>query len=123
MIFSPYKVLAIGIVSAALGFAGGWTTNDWRRDAGALKEERADNKAVLGQIDRAAEKGAAFEAKAEKIRVQTRTIYQEVERVVEKPIYRDVCLDDDGLRLLRAANSGKPLPTSEPVREVPGAAR
>ena len=39
--------------------------------------------------------------------------------MVEKPVYRDVCFDDDGLRLIGAAISGHSA-ASEPAPAVPG---
>lgn len=111
-----WVALAIG----AAGFGAGWLTNDWRRDSQALKVERADNVAAIRQIDNEADKGRAFENKAGKIQVRYRTVVQEVDRVVEKPVYRNICIDDDGMRLLRAANADEPVPAGEPLPAVPG---
>lgn len=42
------------------------------------------------------------EQKAEREQKE-RIRYVEVKKVVEKPIYRNVCLDDDGLRIINSA--------------------
>lgn len=64
------------------------------------------------QADAAAASHEAFKA-GELARVQV--ITREVERVVEKPVYRNVCLDADGLRLVgqaigAAGHPGEPAP-------------
>lgn len=107
---------------AGISFGGGWTANDWRRDSQQLSAERADNKAAIGRIDREAEKGKSFEKDKVRIVKQMVPVLKEVERVVTKVEYRDVCLDDDGMRALRAAIRGTEVPAGEPVRAVPGPA-
>jgi hypothetical protein len=52
------------------------------------------------------------EADKDKLRTEFLTITQTVEKIVEKPVYRDMCLDDcDGLRALSPCrNSGNRSP-------------
>lgn len=61
---------------------------------------------------RATQAAAELEDARSQAAVKYRTITKEVQRVVEKPVYRDVCLDSDGLRLandaLRKALPPKP---------------
>ncbi len=63
----------------------------------------------------------ALEQDREKARTVYRTITKEVDRVVEKPVYRDACFDPDGVRLANAALAGALLPAREPDRRVPPA--
>jgi len=49
----------------------------------------------------------------------TRTITKEVIREVEKPVYRECVIPDDGVRLLNDARKGTSS-TSEPAAAVPG---
>jgi hypothetical protein len=67
--------------------------------------------------------GSAFEADRVRIETRTRVIRQEVQHVVERPVYRDCRLDPDGLRLVNAALGGSPaaIPASQPPEPVPGA--
>ena len=70
--------------------------------------------------ERQADHGAAgHEADRARIRTEFITITKEAERVVEKPVYRNICLDDDGLRLLARAIDGQPS-TGESATTVPG---
>lgn len=69
------------------------------------------------------EAAAAAQAEANKVsqtyeetkqaeRVRTETIIKEVEKIVERPVYRNVCLDVDGLSAINQGITGKL--TSEP---------
>lgn len=64
------------------------------------------------------EAAAAAQAEANKVsqsyeetkqaeRVRTETIIKEVEKIVERPIYRNVCLDDLGLSAINQGITGK----------------
>ena len=58
--------------------------------------------------ERTADAGSAgHEMDRTRIRKEFMTITREAQRVVEKPVYRNVCLDDDGLRLLERAINGE----------------
>lgn len=112
---NPYLLAAC----LAAGFGAGWQVQAWRWGSAdaerlAAQVQQAQQQAV--QVDVAA---SSNEATKERIRVQFQTIYRDVDRVVEKPVYRDVCLDDDGMRVLRSAIGGAD-PASEPAPAVPG---
>lgn len=49
-----------------------------------------------------------------------RTITRRVEKVVERDVYRNVCLDDDGVRLVNSALAGRADP-GQPAAAVPAA--
>lgn len=110
-----YGLLALAVLGALGGIYGaGYRSgsnsvmNEWQT---ASREQR-DREAKAGQ--KAAEKKEAGDAKA---KVVYRKITQEVERVVEKPVYRNVCLDDSGLSVARAAIRGE-IP-DKPVVDQP----
>jgi hypothetical protein len=50
-----------------------------------------------------------YEQTKETERVKTETITRTVQKIVERPIYINTCLDDDGVRLINEASN-----TSEP---------
>ena len=114
-----YTHLAAALLALALGFGTAWKTQEWRH--GAKEAERLEQVAESKRINERAADGAAtgHEKDKAKAKVQYRTIYQEVERVVQKPIYRNVCLDDDGVRLISNAIGAKPA-ASEPASSVSG---
>jgi hypothetical protein len=110
-----YTHAAVALLAAALGFAGAWQVQDWRQAANAA--EQAEQARELGvqrahQADAAAASHERFKADQA---VQVQVITREVEHVVERPVYRNVCLDADGLRLIgqaigSAADPGQPAP-------------
>lgn len=110
-------VLALGIFAAG-GAAGiKWHAGiDAQR---ALANHEAMTKAAQNRLERIDQAAVGHEADKAQIRTQIKTIVQEVERVIEKPVYRDtVCFDDDGLRLIRAA-LGPAAAAGEPAPAVP----
>lgn len=110
-----YTHAAAALVAAVLAFSGAWKIQDWRhgaQEAARLEQEREAQVLRARSVDTAA---ASHEANREQLATEFKVITREVERVVEKPIYRNVCLDDDGLRVIgkaigAAGNPGQPAP-------------
>jgi hypothetical protein len=116
-----YGLLALAVLGALGGIYGaGYRSgsnsvmNEWQT---ASREQR-DREAKAGQ--KAAEKKETGDQKA---KVIYRKITQEVERVVEKPVYRNVCLDPDGLRIARDAIRGQVSDPPKPDESVRPPAR
>ena len=103
----------------AAGFGAGWQVQAWRYTAAQvdqLAEQVQASQQAASQADAAA---SGHEATKERIRVEFQTVYRDVERVVEKPVYLRECLDADGLSALAHAIAG-PRAASEPGAAVPG---
>ena len=83
-----------------------------------LATHEAQAKATAKKLDRGDKAAVGHEADKSQIRTEFVTITQEVERVVEKPVYRNMCFDDDGLRLLGNAIAGRPA-ASQPAPALP----
>lgn len=114
-----YAYVATAIAALLIGFGGGWKTQAWRHDAAELERTRVESRDRLKKIERGDEAAVAheqFKAK-EEIRYVYRT--QMVDRIVERPVYRNQCFDDDGLRLLNDAIAGRDAP-GQPASTVPG---
>lgn len=114
---------AIQLVIALAIFAGGMASGI-KYHAGVtaqryLKAHESAARATAQKLDRIDVAAVGHETDKAKIRTEFRTITQEVERVVEKPVYRNICFDDDGLRLIAAA-TGRSEGASEPAPAVPG---
>lgn len=111
----PALLLAAVLAGLALGSAGAWQVQAWRwraADAERLEQEREARRSQERVADQAAQ---AHERERAALRVQQQVITREVERVVESPVYRNECLDADGLRLVAqaagaAADPGQPAP-------------
>lgn len=110
--------LAAAVIAISSFLAG----DKWRSGIVAQRDLKAtqDNARVqILRADRADQAAERHEVAKAKIEVRYETITKEVQHVVEKPVYRNICLDDDGLRVIRdalaAASAGA---ASEPARAV-----
>lgn len=95
--------LILLLVVAVGGFATGVK---WHAGQDAIAEQaRQLNQRAAERLRRQNSNTAAAVHEADKVEIRTvfKTITEEVERVVEKPVYRDVCLDADGLRVIQSA--------------------
>lgn len=112
----------VAAIAAVLGFLAGWNVNGWRyraaqADAADAQQQRKDENATTA--DTAAQ---AHEADKAATRVEFRTVYRDVEKIVERPVYRSQCLDTDGLRALSRAIGASAPSASEPSAAVRGPA-
>ena len=108
------------LLAAALAFGSAWKVQSWRwaaADAERIAAEQENQRLRARTADKASE---GHEADKEEARVEFKTIYQDVERIVERPVYRNVCLDADGLRRLTDAIAGPDRAAIEPAPAVPG---
>lgn len=122
-----FGYIEIAIVLAIAGAVAGalWWTYAEGKDAGraevklewaeASREVRALEAKQIG----AAAKG--LEDDRAKTRIVYSTITQTVDQIVDRPVYRNVCLDDDGLRCVNAAIRGEDTAGCKPAVGVPGA--
>lgn len=114
-----YLYLAIAAAAFTAGGTAAWTAQSWRHDA--QDKQRIEAQKELAKLDRKAAQAASegFENDKTKTDIQYKTIVKEVQTVVERDVYRNVCIDADGLRLLnsairRAGDSGQlknPVPS------------
>lgn len=112
---SPYIIIA-GLLAVIVATGSAYIKG--RSDGEALEEGRQAVEAVkLKQVEDAAQRGAA-EAIA-KIEVQNVTVRQQLQtKVQERIVYRDCRHDDDSLRVLNEAITGKSQPASD--SKLPG---
>ncbi|WP_333701174.1 hypothetical protein [Sphingobium yanoikuyae] len=105
----------IGIAGFAYGIHAG-TAQEQAAQKRADDARDAERAKLQGQIDASAQQHQAAEYARQGA---VREIYHESQKVIERPVYRNVCLDADGVRLLdRAAATAN----GEPVANSVGAA-
>lgn len=94
---------AIALIAGAAGSAGAWQVQAWRYAAKDVA--RIEQQAELARNDRKAAQAASegFEHDKIKTEIKYRTITREVARIVDRPVYRNVCFEHDGLRAIREA--------------------
>jgi hypothetical protein len=114
-----YGIIALGILGILGGI--GYKVRESGKDAIRIEWKEAEAAARKREADLSAfaAKALADERKKRKVVIQERTTY--VDREVEKPVYRNVCLGDDGLRCINAAIIGKDAAGCKPDGTVPTA--
>ena len=115
-----YIYAAIAAIIFALGAATGvkvHATMDAAQHARELEQAHKEAARRVERVDNAAIQHEKFKAATD---ARERTVIQEVERVVQVPVYRNECFDADGLRIL-AADIAARSAASEPAPAVPGA--
>lgn len=118
MIAGLYTYAATALVAAALGGAGAWKVQGWRfaaQDAQRL-EDQAEATRFNEQAASAASTG--FEVKKASNETRYRTITIEVEKIVDRPVYLQQCIDDDGLRLINS-QIRREAPPGQPGLKLP----
>lgn len=113
-----YVAAAILLISSYAG------TYLYGRSAGAdsvrLEWEEASSLQRAREAATANEAAIRLEGSREKERIVYRTITQQVDKLVDRPIYHNVCLDDDGLRLARCAIRGEKPDSCKSDQPLPG---
>lgn len=115
--------LYIKIVLVAAVFFAGWTVNGWRLEA-SYKDAQLDAMVIMAEKREEAEaKNQTLSAELEKSRNEKRIVYrnvtQQVDRIIDRPVYRNECLDPDGLRAVNTALAGKAEAPSQPDKPMP----
>ena len=108
-----YAVIALAFMGALGGiYAKGYysgkatVTAEW---------QAANEKARAEEAAKANQAATKLEVSREKARVVYRTIKQEVEKIVERPVYLQACLDEEGLKLANQAIKGE---RNDPTRKI-----
>lgn len=117
-----YTHIAAALIAAAVVAPTIWRVQEWRHDAQdkeRIETARETERLRARTADKASEGHEVFK---EKERVVYQTITETVDRIVERPVYRNDCLDADGLRELNAAIAGSSAITGKPAPAVPGLA-
>lgn len=107
------KLLA-GLVIASLIFFAGWTTKGAfiaKRDL-AIIEAKKEFIEVYQKAE--FEKAQLLEAKLSELKANERLVIREIPKIINRDVYRNVCIDDDGLQLIERARTGQ-ADTKQPV--------
>lgn len=112
---------AAAAAALAIGLASGWQARGWKADADELQRVELAAQDAARRAERATGAAQTFETRRESTRQAVRIITQEVERVVDRPVYLATCLDADGLRLAAAAAAGSASPAASAGSAVPAA--
>lgn len=96
---------------AAVAFSAGWRVKGAfvaERDLAVLEAKQAFIEAYRKEEGKSA---AMFENRLKELRANEKVIQRERIKIVDRPVYRNECLDADGLRIVESARTGKPAAT------------
>ena len=105
-------------LAAILALAAAFGLGYWRGDSVATRHERntclaghaALQQAAASQqqadADKAHQASTTYQQESSNAQQNTRIVTQYVDRIVTRDRYRNICLDDDGLRIARHAIAG-----------------
>lgn len=111
---------ALAVVAAlAIAVGVGWLSRGWFEDAQRLTEERAAQLLADAALDREADIAGIVENRLAELDASERVIDRGIIREIQKPIYRNVCLGADAVRLLNDAAAGRSPDSAEPKTQMP----
>ena len=92
----------------AVAFLAGWLVNSWYSDSMELvatKAAQATSQDLQGAQLKQAE---ILQSTLSRLKANEKTIIRENVKLVDRPVYHNVCLDSDGLYNANAAKNGTP---------------
>ena len=97
MIPGLYTYAATAIVAGALAFGAGWQVQSWRFDA--KEKQRLESEAEIRRMNEKRTSLAAegLEKDKREIEIRYRTITKTVTKFIDRPVYKNTCLDQDGI--------------------------
>lgn len=112
-----YGILALVVLVTLAGI--GRSIYNAGGDSVRVEWEEANRLQREAEAKQAEQASTKLEASREKAKVVYRTITKEVDKVVTRDVYRNVCLDADGLRIAAAAIRGEIAAPKQPDKPVP----
>jgi len=91
-----YAMIALAIAS----FGAGWQFNSYKEDSIRLAEKEATEKAVRIFVDNESKVAGIVADKLKRLRANERIIERHTQKVIDRPVYRNICIDDDGLHII-----------------------
>ena len=99
----------IGIVLAGGLFFGGWQVRSYYEDSQDLAAKEERDKIMQAVESRESNLALDVQKQIRDLDINTRTIDRGIIREVEKPVYRNVCLPANGVRLFNAIANGEAI--------------
>jgi len=119
-----YAVAALAVIGALGGLYYKVNNDGYQRGKGEVQTawDAANEKARAEEAARSAAAAKALaEAKAKRrVVIQERTVY--VDKIVDRPVYRNQCFDADGLRCIGSAIRGESAAGCKPDGGMPATA-
>lgn len=110
--------LITGLVAFVIGVGSGWAIQGWKRDSADKQRIEKEAEKKEEHREQANKASAGFEEKRTANEIRYHTVTVTLEKVVDRPVYVNQCIDDDGLQILNDQISRNPN-SSQPVHGVP----
>lgn len=110
----------IRLVFTILMLVIGWSVRGWFDDSKALAAAEAAAKERESFVARESLVATKVEERLADLKANERVIERETIKLVDRPVYRRDCIDDDGLRLIEGMARGSAA--AEPAGKVPDGA-
>lgn len=111
------KIAGVILVSTMLFYAG-YSVRGAYDSKLKLAIEQAKNEFVDMYRDSEQKQADTLQAKLDELKANERVVNHEVTKIINRDVYRNTCLDTDGLQLIESARNGK-ADTSEPIKQLP----
>lgn len=100
----PLKIVLM-VVFALISAYFGWSMRGWKEESVRLQEKQAIILQHKAEMKQQQDTATHLEQQLSQLKQKEKVVVRETYKVVERPVYRNVCLDDDGLRLIEQARS------------------
>lgn len=110
MIISKWREILIGLLAflliVCLGLLNSKTSQLNKAQANCAAQiqviEQEHLRALADKQNKINEVSADYEQLKSEQRVKVETKIREVQKIIERPVYHNVCIDDDGLRIINS---------------------
>lgn len=94
------------LLSVLAALACGWGVRGWYGDSLELVANKAAQATAEAAQGRESQVAQAVETTLARLRANEKVIIRENVKLIDRPVYHNVCLDADGLRNINAAKNG-----------------
>lgn len=101
---SVSNALISALMAAALAASSAWKIQDFRyaaKERDRIKAEAAVIEANRKQTETAS---IALEADKQEIEIRYKTVVKTITKIVDRPVYSNVCLDEDGIAAINGGS-------------------
>ena len=102
--------ICAAVIALGLAFGTGWWLRGLQVKAAMVKQTQAQAQADVQQAQRTSTAVQQHAQTKTETEIRYVTTVKEVEKLVERPVYLERCMDDDGLRVLNAQILGTDTP-------------
>lgn len=91
-------------LAAAVAAGGAWQVQAWRYESKELARLEAEKKKTEENREQTEKAANGLEEDKTKIEIRYKTITKTVTKLVDRPVYSNVCLDQDGINAVNGVS-------------------